>query len=334
MKKLLIIGIVLSVFAMSIMANGQKESESGVEVYTLTLGHDQTDGHPYDLGVKEFAKSVEERTNGAVKFNVYPAGQLGDSAEQIEGLRLGTQDMALAAFSHVSGFVPEFDLFGAPFLFENAEHFTKVFDGNVGDMLDKASKDQYGIRLLSTFTSGYRLLFNGDHAVETIDDLKGLKIRVMGGEANSLTWSVFGAIPAPMPYSEVYSALQAGVVDGAENEPVSILMNKFYEPAPYFAITKHLVLPMGLYISDKVLSELPQDYQDIIWEEATNAAHWEQAYITDKNSESIEEMQDKYGVTVTYPDIQELIRLGSPIQDSMAKSLGLESLLKELRASK
>ena len=207
--------------------------------FELTLGHDQADGHPYDLGVKRFADRVKQATGGAVNIKVFPSGQLGDSPEQFEGLRLGTQDLALAAFSHASQFCTAFGLFGAPFLFEDEPHFAAVFDGEVGGILDASCREQYKVSLVSTFTSGYRLLLNSRRPVRSAADLAGLKIRVMAGEADARTWQIFGAIPSPMPYSEVYSALQAGVIDGAENEPVSILSNRFYEAAPHFALTNH-----------------------------------------------------------------------------------------------
>ena len=302
--------------------------------FELRLAHDQSTGHPYDLGAQKIAENVKKATNGDVVIKIYPSSQLGDTAEQIENLRYGVIDLSIAAFAHTAAFVNELDIFGAPFLFRDAEHFSAVFDGKVGQMLDKAAQKKYQIRLISTFTSGYRLLFNGKRPVNSTADLKDLKIRVMGGEANAATWRVFGAKPVPLPYSEVYSALQAGVIDGAENEPVSILMNKFYEAAPYFAITKHLVLPMGVFMSQKSLDKLPAEYQKIIIEETKKAAIWEREYIVKKNKSSIEEMVEKYNVKVTYPDGNELVSKASGIQDDIAGKLKLEALLEEIRAAK
>ena len=304
------------------------------EKYKLRLAHDQSSGHPYDLGAQKIAENVKKATNGDVTIAIYPSSQLGDTAEQIEGLRMGVIDISIAAFAHTAAFVKELDLFGAPFLFRDHDHFNAVFDGKVGEILDKAAKDRYQMRLMATFTSGYRLLFNGKKEINTVSDLKGLKIRVMGGEANSKTWAVFNALPVPMPYSEVYSALQAGVIDGAENEPVSILMNKFYEAAPYFAITKHLVLPMGVFMSEKSLNKLPENYQKIVKEEMVKAANWERSYIVEKNKSSIDEMVKKFAVKVTYPDQKELSSKAVSIQDGIASKLGLETLLAEIRATK
>lgn len=316
------------VAAASVIACGGGEGS-----YELRLGHDQTDGHPYDLAAKRFADGVMEATQGAVEVKVFPAAQLGDSPEQIEGLRLGTLDLALAAFSHTSQFCPEFGLFGAPSLFRDEDHFAAVFDGEVGDILDEACRERYGIRLLSTLTSGYRVLFNGTRPVETIADLQGLKIRVMGGEADALMWQVFGAIPSPMPYSEVYSALQAGVIDGAENEPVSILANRFYEAARHFALTNHLVLPMGLFISESTLQRLPEEFRGILREEAREAAVWEREFVTQQNAAALVEMQERYGVQVSGFDPVELQERSLRVQNQVAGELGLDNLLEKVRAA-
>lgn len=299
----------------------------------LRLGHDQTDGHPYDLAAARFAAGVEEATGGELRVRVFPAAQLGDSPEQVEGLRMGTLDLALAAFSHASQFCPEFGIFGAPFLFEDTAHFSAVFDGEVGEILDTACRDHYSIRLLSTLTSGYRVLFNGRRPVEAAADLAGLKIRVMGGEADALTWRAFGAIPVPMPYSEVYSALQAGVIDGAENEPASILANKFYETAPYFAPTDHLVLPMGLFISQATLERLTAEHRTVLWEEARAAAAWQRVLMAERNAAALAEMRDRFGVRISSLDSRQLRGRAVPIQDQVAEKLDLADLLARVRAA-
>ena len=301
--------------------------------FELRLAHDQTDGHPYDLAADTFAARVAAATNGVVRIRVYPAAQLGDAPEQIEGLKLGTLDLALAAFSHASQFCPEFGLFGAPFLFESDAHFGAVFDGAVGDSLAEACSKRYSVRLLSTLTSGYRVLLNGKRPVHTVADLRGLKIRVMSGEADALTWKAYGAIPVPMPYSEVYSALQAGVIDGAENEPASILANKFYEAAHYFAPTNHLVLPMGLFISEKTLQKLPDQYRQVLRDEARAAAVWERGMIAERNAAALTEMQQKYGVKLSGVNPAELRTQANQIQDQVAQKFGFTDLLSRVRAA-
>ncbi len=297
----------------------------------LRLGHDQPAGHPYDLAAQQFARGVEEASAGTVRITVFPAAQLGDSPEQIEGLHLGTLDVALAAFSHASQFCTELGLFGAPYLFNDEEHFAAVFDGPVGEELDAACQARYGIRLLATMTSGDRVFFNGRRAVERMEDLAGLKVRVMGGEADASTWQAFGAMPVPMPYSEVYSALQAHVIDGAENEPASILSNRFYEAAPFIAPTQHLVLPMGLFISDRTLSRLSEPERQLLRKEALKAAQWERTFMAERNASALAEMQDQHGVRVSQVDTAPLREKGRPIQDQVAEQLHLQALLVKVR---
>lgn len=300
-------------------------------VVALRLGHDQPAGHPYDLAAQRFARGVEEASGGAIRVSVFPASQLGDSPEQIEGLHLGTLDLALAAFSHASQFCAELGLFGAPYLFESDEHFAAVFDGPIGDELDQACDARYGIRLLATLTSGERVFFNGRRAVNGIEDLAGLKVRVMGGEADARTWQAFGALPVPMPYSEVYSALQAGVIDGAENEPASILSNRFYEAARFIALTRHLVLPMGLFISDRTLSRLSEADRSMVREQARLAAQWERGLMAERNATALADMRDRYGVGLSYVNTAPFREKGRSIQDRVADQLQVQALLTKVR---
>ena len=147
MKKIMVILVLIGLVVSPVFSGGSKESAGTAKQTVLRLGHDQSDGHPYDLGVKKFAEGLTKGTNGAFQVKIYPAAQLGNSPEQIEGLNLGTLDIALSAFSHVTGFVKELDLFGAPFLFETDAHFGNVFDGEIGRTLDAACRDKYSIRL-------------------------------------------------------------------------------------------------------------------------------------------------------------------------------------------
>jgi len=315
-------------FATALAGCGGHGAEGVVQ---LRLGHDQPAGHPYDLAAQEFARGVETASKGAIRVAIFPAAQLGDSPEQIEGLHLGMLDLAVAAFSHASQFCPELGLFGAPYLFNDDRHFAAVFDGPIGDTLDEACQARYGIHLLSTMTSGDRVFFNGRRPVVGVGDLAGLKVRVMGGEADAATWQAFGALPVPMPYSEVYSALQAHVIDGAENEPASILSNRFYEAARFIADTRHLVLPMGLFISDTTLGRLSESDQRMLRQQARDAARWERTLMAERNAAALAEMRDRFGVTVSEVDRAPLQERGHPVQDQVADQLHVQDLLARVR---
>jgi TRAP-type C4-dicarboxylate transport system substrate-binding protein len=155
----------------------------------------------------------------------------------------------------------------------------------------------------------------------------------MGGEADALTWQAFGAIPVPMPYSEVYSALQAGVIDGAENEPVSVLTNRFYEAARHIAPTRHLVLPMGVFVSDRTLGRLPEAHRAVLHEQARQAARWQRDLMAERNAAALDEMRNRYGVAVSALDADVLRTQGRAIQDRVAGKLGVVDLLARVRAA-
>ena len=301
---------------------------------TLRLGTDQPVGHPYNLAAERFAEAVSERTDGEVAVKVYPGAVLGDTPDQMSGLNIGTLDMTLAAYSHASQFCPELALFTAPYLFNGPEDFAAVFDGPVADQLDEACNKRFGIHLLATFTSGFRNVFNSERPVNSPSDLHGMKIRVMSGDADALTWKTFGAIPAPIAYSELYSALQSGVVDAAENEPASMLDNRFYETAPYISLTGHLVLPLGLFIGDLAWNKVPAEYHDDIRKAARDAQHWEWGYMEETNAKALETMQAKYGVKVNeVADEQAFIDRGKKVQEQVAQRLGAMELLAAIRKS-
>lgn len=303
-------------------------------VFELRLAHNQPAGHPYDQGARRFAAGVREATNGKVIVKIYPSSQLGDTPEQLEGLLLGTLDFSVAATAYASEFVPEFGLFSAPFLFEDVDHFGAVFDGPAGSMLDSLAFARYRIRFIGTLSSGDRIFFNSKRVVDDLSDLSGLKVRVMSGRADALTWSAFGAIPTPMSYSELYSALQAGVIDGAENDPASILANRFYEATPYLSVTNHLVLPMGIFASDHTRRRVPPEIWDVVLQQAREAGAWQRNFMDETNRTALTAMQDDYGVTVSYPDRSPFVEKVESIQEQIAGELQATALLRHIRQAK
>lgn len=307
----------------------QPSLESGPIV--LRLAHNQPTGHPYDLGSRRFATGVGEATQGKVIVKIYPSSQLGDSPEQLEGLLLGTLDFSVAATAYASEFVPQFGLFSAPFLFADVEHFGTVFDGVAGKMLDSLAFEQYRIRFIGTLSSGDRIFFNSRRDVGDLADLNGLKVRVMSGKADAMTWGAFGAIPTPMSYSELYSALQAGVIDGAENDPASILANRFYEATPFMTVTNHLVLPMGIFASERTRKRVSPETWEIILQEAREAGAWQRLFMDQRNRDALETMQSEYGVTVSYPDRNTFIERVKTLQDEIAVELQATALLEQIR---
>jgi tripartite ATP-independent transporter DctP family solute receptor len=223
-----------------------------------------------------FKTALEKSTNGAVEVQIFPGEQLGSEEETSQMIKQGTIACAVeSAGGGLAPFVPEADLFNLPFVFNDLQHFYRVVDGPVGAKLASKVEENLDAELLGWWFSGIRNVWNGKRVVKTPDDLKGLKIRVMGSPVLIDTFNTLGAQATPMSFGEVYTSLQQGVIDGAETDHVDLLVESFYEVTKHVSLTGHMYLAAGLVCSNKALSKLPQNIQEKV-REAAEAATAEQ----------------------------------------------------------
>lgn len=208
-----------------------------------------------------FAERVAEKTKGAIEVKVFPSSQLGDVRETLEGALIGTVEMTKAAAGSLSSFVPEFSIFSLPYIFTDREQVFAALDGKVGEILAQ-KLEQSGFKLIAYYDTGFRSIFNQKRPINSLEDMKGLKIRVMNDPIMIDTINTLSALATPLAYGELYTALQQGVVDGAEQPPVALYAMKFYEVAKYFSLTNHFydlnVVVMGKIFFDKLTPEQQQ----------------------------------------------------------------------------
>ncbi|HEV8674328.1 MAG TPA: TRAP transporter substrate-binding protein [Methylomirabilota bacterium] len=299
----------------------------------LRAGHDQPVGSMYDEGHKMFKKLVEERSQGRIKVDVFPAAQLGAEVAMMEGLRLGSIDVACANAPNAATIFPELGLFSVAYLFKDIPHFERVVtEPRFVKRFDEivASKD-VGIKVLGFYAAGVRNIYSRKGSVSSPDDLRGLKIRVQNNPVEVKVWRAFGAIPTPMNFGEVYQALQSGVIDAAENGLAVIESNKHYEAAKYISQTEHQRNLSTLYINEKKLASLPPDLQKIVVEAGKEAAVHERK----KDAEFVAAAADRLkakGAALTTPDKAKFIALIAPIQDEVARDLKVSDLLEIVRS--
>ena len=244
--------------------------------YTLKIAHNGPEQHPYQDGALMFKTALEKSTNGAVEVQIFPGEQLGSEEETSQMIKQGTIACAVeSAGGGLAPFVPEADLFNLPFVFNDLQHFYRVVDGPVGAKLASKVEENLDAELLGWWFSGIRNVWNGKRVVKTPDDLKGLKIRVMGSPVLIDTFNTLGAQATPMSFGEVYTSLQQGVIDGAETDHVDLLVESFYEVTKHVSLTGHMYLAAGLVCSNKALSKLPQNIQEKV-RKAAEAATAEQ----------------------------------------------------------
>jgi len=247
------------------------------ETRTLKLGHTLPGGdHPYQLGAEKFASIVAEKTGGRFKVQVFNSGQLGGERDMVEGLKIGTIDLVIAASPIVGAVANDRKVFllDIPYLFDDYESLTRVLEGDIGKEMS-GGWPKAGVRSLAFFIAGFHQMDNSKRAITKPEDLKGLKIRAIPAKSSTLMIESLGPSPVPMPFPEVYTGIQQGVVDGFANSLTTIWTAKYYEVAPYISITNHLVGMLNLLVSENIYQSLSPADRKIFDEAAIEAGRFE-----------------------------------------------------------
>ena len=260
MRKVLAIMLALLAATFIVTSSSSKVSAAPI-VMRLAETHPQD--YPTTKGDYEFARLVKERTNGRIVVEVFHSKQLGEEAAVIEQVQLGAIDMTRVSISAVSSFVRDLDAFQLPYLYRDAAHMWKVLDGPIGQEILK-KHEAFNFVGVGWFESGSRNFYTKKQ-VKTVDDLKGMKIRVQQAPLMVGMVQALGAVATPLPYGEVYSALQTGVVDGAENNWPSYLTTSHFEVAKYWISDEHTRVPEITVGSKKIFDKLSkEDYALIL----------------------------------------------------------------------
>ncbi|WP_298363486.1 TRAP transporter substrate-binding protein [uncultured Lutibacter sp.] len=274
------------------------KKESGTKV--LYLGHSLPQTHPVHKGILEFQKALEKKSNGTLKVKIFPDGQLGSEREVLELLQIGSVAATKVSAATLSNFVPEYHILGIPYLFKDKEHQFEVLEGKIGkSILEKGSK--FWLRGLCYYDAGSRSFYTSNKAIRTPDDLKGLKIRVMNNQMAINMVNALGGSATPLSYGELYTAIQQGVVDGAENNPPSFVSSNHYEISKYYTLDQHSSIPDVLLIGTKYWDSLTEQEQGWVQAAADESAQAEKIFW----NESVEEcmaIAKKAGVEVIIPD--------------------------------
>ncbi|MCR5137915.1 MAG: TRAP transporter substrate-binding protein [Oscillospiraceae bacterium] len=311
MKRLLA-GLLCAALLFCLCACGHE----AVSAPTLLLRYadNQPKGYPTTEAAEYFARLLEERTGGRIRIRIYADAELGDEISVFRQLQFGGIDFTRVSVGTLAGFVPEMVILQLPYLFEDAEHMWRVLDGEIGEELLGTVADT-GVTGLSWFDAGARNIYTRV-PVRSLDDLEGLTIRVQESDFMSRMIRLWGASPVQMPYGEVYSALQTGRIDGAENNWPSYETTGHYEAAPYYLLDAHSRLPELQLVSritlDKIRA-LDPDYEELLYSCAREAALYERA-LWQERERSSEALVRASGCIVTEPDEKELDRFRSAVQ--------------------
>ena len=266
----------------------------------LYLAHNLPQTHPVHKGILEFQKALENNSKGALKVRIFPDGQLGSEREVLELLQIGSVAATKVSAATLSNFVPEYHLLGIPYLFRDKQHLFDVLEGPIGkSILEKGSK--FWLRGLCYYDAGSRSFYTSDKAIRTPEDLKGLKIRVMNNQMAINMVNSMGGSATPLSYSELYTAIQQGVVDGAENNPPSFVSSNHYEISKYYTLDQHSSVPDVLLIGTKYWDKLSEEEK--IWvQEAADASVRAQKKFWNESVENSMRIAKEAGVEIIIPD--------------------------------
>jgi tripartite ATP-independent transporter DctP family solute receptor len=275
-------------------SGGNKEEEK--PSYTFRLADNQPPDYPTVLGDKKFAELVEERTDGRIKIEVYPSAQLGDEKSVLEQVQLGAIEFTRINSSPLAEFNNQFTPIGLPYVFESEEHLWNFLNGDMGTkLLD--GLEQSKMKGLAFYDSGSRS-FYATKPLKDVGDLKGLKIRVQQSKINIDFMEALGASATPMPYGEVFSALQTGIIDGAENNLPSLDSSNHYQEAKNLILDHHQRIPEVLLISKVAWDKLDEEDQKIIKQAALDSVETQRAEWDKYEEKSTKKLEDA-GVTFT-----------------------------------
>lgn len=289
--------ILFSFLCLGLFLSGCQEV---LQVREIKMGHALVTSHPVHEAMVFLAKRVEEKSDGKLQIKVYPNQQLGTERELLELLQIGSLGMTKVSAAALEGFAPTMQVFGMPYLFRDDAHQKRVLDGPIGKQL-LLDPEKYWLRGLCYYDGGKRSFYSKEKPIESPADLKGLKIRVM--ESNMATNMVraMGGSPTPVAYGELYSALQQGIVDGAENNPPSLYTSKHYEICKFYSIDEHTVLPDVVLISTKVWESLSDEEQRWVQEAADESSELQYKIWAESTENSLRAL-GKAGVQISYPD--------------------------------
>ena len=291
---------------------GTGDADGGAaESVTLKAAHSVAETHPYHLGLVKFKELVEERTDGKINIELYSNAVLGDERACIEGLQMGTLDIAVSSTGPLGNFEQDFLVLDLPYLFKDVTHARTVLDSPIGEEL-MASLDNIGIVGAAFWENGFRNVTNSKRPINALADMNGLKLRTMENEVHMAAFKTFGVDPTPMAWSEVFTSLQTGALDGQENPIAIIHAQQLNTVQDYLAITNHVYSPSALLISKITMSDLSEENQKILIEAAKEAGNYERELLSSMEVDQLKELEEA-GMTITRPDLDEFIKTAQTI---------------------
>ncbi|MBL0946007.1 MAG: DctP family TRAP transporter solute-binding subunit [Hydrogenophaga sp.] len=299
---------------------------SGVQAQTvLKIGYATAVTSHYGVGSTTFCDEIEKGTQGRYKCQQFPNSALGGEREQIEAVQLGTQDLVNTSTGPLGNFVPEVKIVDIPFLFRDYDHARKVMDGPIGQDLSKKMEAK-GLVNLAWTENGFRHMTNSKRAINQASDASGLKMRTMENKVHMDGYKTFGILPTPMPFPELFTALQQGTVDGQENPIPVILSSKFSQVQKHLSLTGHVYSPAALILSPAVWNKLSAADKQVFLEAGKKAAAAQRKKVNDDEANGIAQLEKDGMQVVKQVNGESFRKAVAPAYQQYAKEFGADKI--------
>lgn len=301
----------------------------------LRAAHIESTTSATHKGYVALAERVKTATGGSVEIQVFPAGQLGNLRDLYEGLKLGSVDITSSGPDYTANIAPVMVTAALYYSYQSDAHADRAFEGKFSSQLSDALAKQANMRILAWGELGWRSVFNTKRAIRGPADFKGLRIRVPEAQLHILPMQALGAAPSPIPYADVYTSMQTGVVDGAEGTPAAVIQQKFNEVSKFYSLTRHLYNPIHVVISGGAYGKLSKQQQDALSQAAQEVFRAQRAQSRIDNEASIKLLTDR-GLPVNADvDLAAMRKVVEPTWGPLTKDLGAtgQELVKLLQSA-
>jgi tripartite ATP-independent transporter DctP family solute receptor len=287
----------------------------------LKIGYAVPTNSHYGVGANTFCEEIEKGTQGRYKCQHFPSGSLGGEREMIEAVQLGTLDLVNTSTGPLGNFVPEVKIVDIPFLFRDYDHARKVMDGQVGQDLLKAMQAK-GLVGMAWTENGFRHMTNSKRPIRSADDARGLKMRTMENKVHMDGYKTFGILPTPMPFPELFTALQQGTVDGQENPIPVILASKFSQVQKHLSLTGHVYSPAVIILTPSVWNKLSAADKNVFLEAGKKAAAAQRKRVNDDENNGIAQLEKDGMQVIRQVNGESFRKAVTPAYQEYAKEFG------------
>ncbi|MCP3928984.1 MAG: TRAP transporter substrate-binding protein [Bacteroidetes bacterium] len=295
----------------------------------LFLAHSLPTSHPVHQGMLFFQEKLAEKSEGELVLKIFPDGQLGSEREVVELLQIGSIAMTKVSAAVMSNFSPEYKVLGVPYLFRDKDHLFNVLEGETGKKILEGGSD-YWLRGVCYYDAGSRSFYTKNKPIRTPEDLNGLKIRVMNHQMSVDMVNALGGAATPMSFGELYTALQQGVVDGAENNPPSVVSSNHYEVCKYYTLDEHSAIPDVVLIGTKFWNKMSDQEKKWLQEAADESVVAQKKYWAESVKECFE-LLDKEGVEIIRPDKSLFVDKSKSVLEEFSKDPKMKKLVEEIQ---